>query len=184
MSSFPPASSKDLEAWIDQYGPRLLPVARAFAAGPDEAGDILQEVWIIAARRSHLRPAGIPIRPWLYKVALNVGRSLARRRTRRERLIGMWQSSRDVPNARGELLSVNNELARIRLWRAVAELPELQRSVVVLRIVEDKSIRETAKALDCAEGTVQASLHRATARLRRELGGDALDESDDDRKAG
>ena len=178
MSASSPVSSKELEAWIDQYGPRLLPVARAFASGASEAEDILQEVWIIAAHKSHLRPAGTPIRPWLYTVTLNIGRSLVRRQRRRAELFGLWQSLASVDHTEGEPASISAELARLRLWRAVGELPELQKRVVLLRIVEGMSTREAARALDRAEGTVQASLYRATVRLRRALEATSIEPSD------
>ena len=172
-------TSKELEAWIDQYGSRLLPVARAFASGANEAEDILQEVWIIAAQKSHLRPAGTPIRAWLYTVTLNVGRSLVRRRQRRAKLLDLSQSLASVSATEGEPISICNELARLRLWRAVGELPELQKRVVMLRIIEGMSTREAAQVLDRAEGTVQASLYRAIARLRRELEAASSEPSDD-----
>jgi len=171
MSASSAVSSKELEAWIDLYGPRLLPVAGAFASGCDEAEDILQEVWIIAAHKSHLKPAGTPIRAWLYTITLNIGRSLVRKRQRRAKLFGLWQSLAGHEHTEREPASIGAELARLRLWREVAELPELQKQVVLLRVVEGMSTGEAARALDRAEGTVQASLYRATARLRRELGG-------------
>lgn len=184
MTSSDPASSHELEGWIDRYGPQLLPVARAFAEGSDESEDILQEVWLIAAEKSHRRPAGTPIRAWLYKVTLNIGRSLLRRRQRRARLLGLWQSSVEMPDTEGEPPSIDDELARLRLWRAVAGLPELQKRVLLLRIIEDMSTKEAAQALGRAEGTVQASLYRATARLRHELGGAPPDEAGEGQKAG
>jgi len=184
MTASAPANSQELEAWIDQYGPRLLPVARAFAGGADEAEDILQEVWLIAAQKSHRRPGGTPIRAWLYTVTLNVGRSLLRKRQRRAKLLSLWQPSADVPDTEAEPLSIDDELARLGLWRAVGELPELQKRVVLLRIIEDMSTREAAHALDRAEGTVQASLYRATAQLRCALEATGSNQPGDDRKAG
>ncbi|HEX9106050.1 MAG TPA: sigma factor, partial [Longimicrobiales bacterium] len=80
-----------LASWIREYTPGLLGVARAFAAGEDEAEDLLQEVWITAWRKADERPAGMPLGAWLHRVALNVGRTRRRRRLRRERLRAYWR---------------------------------------------------------------------------------------------
>ena len=184
MNGHSPATSRDLGLWIDQYGPRLRPVARAFAAGAEEADDILQEAWIIAAHRSHLRPKGAPIGAWLYTVTLNVGRSLLRRRKRREGLLGAWNVIGDRPAYVGGSVDVAEELTRLRLWRVVSDLPWLQREVVLLRIVEGMSTKEAAESLNRAEGTVAASLHRAMKRLRKELETPTRVAGDKNRKAG
>ena len=184
MSASKPASSAEITLWIDQFGPRLLPVARAFASGSDEAEDILQEVWIIAAHKSRLRPPGTPIRTWLYTVTLNVGRSMARTRQRRANLLGLWHRSANEADAEGEPTCISDELNRLRLWREVARLPGLQRKVVLLRIIEGMSTREAAQALGRSEGTVQASLSRATGRLRSAMEEASSSEQGDDRKAG
>jgi RNA polymerase sigma factor (sigma-70 family) len=52
------------------------------------------------------------------------------------------------------------------LRNAVLGLPERQRDVVLLRLVEGMSTAETAQLLACAEGTVKATLHRATRKLQ------------------
>ena len=57
-----------------------------------------------------------------------------------------------------------------RLLEALRSLSTDQRSVIVLRLVEDWSIAETAEALGVAPGTVQSRYARALARLRTELG--------------
>jgi RNA polymerase sigma-70 factor (ECF subfamily) len=60
---------------------------------------------------------------------------------------------------------------RAALHTAVMDLPEREREVVLLRLVEGLSTRETALRLRCAEGTVKATLHHATRKLRTQLKG-------------
>jgi len=64
------------------------------------------------------------------------------------------------------------EATRLRVRSAVADLPPRQREVVTLRMLEGMSTKATAELLDCAEGTVKASLSHALANLRERLGGD------------
>jgi RNA polymerase sigma factor (sigma-70 family) len=58
---------------------------------------------------------------------------------------------------------------RERLRAVLEQLPERQREAVLLRFFEDLSVDETAKAMECAPGTVKATVHQALATLRRKL---------------
>ena len=165
----PNATSTELQCWIREYGRSLLSLADAFAEGPEEGEDIVQEVWVIAIAKAHTRREDVPIGAWLHRVALNVGRGLARRRSRRAALLRRWGASlpstdlRPPPSLRGAQRSA-------RVWRAIAELPKLQQEVLLARIDDEQSITETAQALGRAEGTVKASLNQACKRLRARLG--------------
>lgn len=163
-----------LRDWIDQHGSRLLPVARALAQGADEAEDLLQETWIVALRRRHTLAPDAAVGAWLHRILINVARGRARTAARRRRLLARWWGGREMHMPPVEPSSPG-ERARALLWREVAELPELQRQVVLLRVIEGMSTAETAQAIDRAEGTVKASLHRAIKRLERRLGEVGLD---------
>ena len=54
-------------------------------------------------------------------------------------------------------------------WEAVCRLPFRQRAVLVLRYYEDLTEADIAQVLDCRLGTVKSTMHRALARLRKEL---------------
>ena len=155
----------DFAALVRAHTPQLLSVARAFAAGADEAEDLLQETWLVAHRDFSRRPPGAPVGAWLHVILLNVGRARWRRRRRRERLLAFWGGAAR-PHDGTNAPDVGDALLRARLWRDVAELPELQRRVLLHRVVDELSTAETAAALGRAEGTVKASLHRALAMLR------------------
>lgn len=162
------ADRHDLADFIRQHTPQLLGVARAFAEGAEEAEDLLQELWIIAYQEMDRRPAGAPIRAWLHTILLNIGRARWRRRQRRERLMALWWN-REEPTV-GASPDIDESLDRLHLWREIAALPDLQRRVLLLRIVEGMSTASTAAALNRAEGTVKASLHRALRTLRERCG--------------
>ena len=55
------------------------------------------------------------------------------------------------------------------LRKAIDELPEIYRNVVLLRDIEEMDVRETAAALGITEGAVKVRLHRARALLQRDL---------------
>jgi RNA polymerase sigma-70 factor (ECF subfamily) len=60
---------------------------------------------------------------------------------------------------------------RIALYQYVEQLPDLQRRVIRMRFVEEKSIREVAAALDRSDGAVKQLQLRALENLRKSMGG-------------
>ena len=158
----------ELAGWIAEFTPRLLPVARAFARGPEEAEDILQETWLVALKTAHQRSSGSPIGAWLCRVTLNLGRMRMRKRKRRESLFARSMAVGDLSDGTTPP-ELGAEQLRLRLWRYIGELPDLQQEVVMLRLVEGMNTLESAEALGRAEGTVKSSLHRALRTLRRRL---------------
>jgi RNA polymerase sigma-70 factor (ECF subfamily) len=162
-------------AWIEEFGERLLAVARAFAGDADEAEDILQETWLIALRRQGTLDDRAQVGGWLYRIVLNVGRSRARKRARRARLLGRWGPT-ETATADDYSATVDGRVATV-LWREIAELPPLQRTVLLHRVVDELSTNETACAVDRAEGTVKVCLHRALKRLEARLRTQGVDPS-------
>lgn len=159
---------RELSALMRTHTPRLWPVARAFASADTDAEDLLQDLWITVHERWSQRPTDGDAGAWLHVVLLNLGRARWRRQTRRARLLRWWRPHDELATAPPDT-SVGSAMARAALWRAVADLPGLQRDVLVRRLVSDESTREVANALGVAEGTVKASLHRALRTLRIKL---------------
>lgn len=103
---------------------------------------------------------------YLRKSVVNGARSeLRKRKVRRSHLDST--SPENMPPA--ELIALNR-LQQSHLLAAVAQLPNRQRAVVLLRFVQDMSIAETAKVLSIGHGAVKASQRRAMDSLRRALG--------------
>ena len=153
-------------AWMREHGPRLLGLAEMFAEGPTEAQDILQETWIIAFKKGgDLDPELDEVGAWLFQVTLNLGRDHVRKRKRRAALA----SRMPIPMRAARPPTIQEELDRAGLWRAVAKLPEKQRAVLTLRLLSDKSIDDTAASLGVTRGTVKKNLHEALKKLRLQV---------------
>ena len=74
----------------------------------------------------------------------------------------------------GESSAEQQMLAKERVgqvWKAVEGLSERQRTVFLLRYVEEQELSEIARQTGLSEGTVKAHLSRALGRVRAELGG-------------
>ncbi len=151
---------------VDDHSPRLMLVARAFARSEDEAREILQATWVRAYRkRRAFRGAG-GVFGWLCAVCRTVALNRLRSGRRRTRLADAVARSaaNPAPGSGGD--PAEHEEIRRRLLRALAALGERQRQVVTLRLIEERSVAETAAALGVAEGTVKATLHQAVRALR------------------
>ena len=117
------------------------------------------------------------VRTWALGIAINVAREMRRSPHMRAGLVEDWDALGDVPDAslkapRRPPPDVAAELAeqRDRLRAVLADLPERQREAVVLRFFEELSVEETASAMNCAEGTVKATVHQALRALKAKLG--------------
>lgn len=135
----------------------------------DEAEDACQEVLLRLYRAAPKLSPDTSLRAWLRRVCINYCLDERRRRTRRE---VREAAELTWPNAGAwspQEAAERTEF-RARLHRALAFLPPGQRAVFVLRHVHECSVKETAHALGCAEGTVKAHLSRAVRRLRQLLG--------------
>jgi len=75
--------------------------------------------------------------------------------------IADWSSLPDGPAIRSEM--------RELLERAIRELPEAYRSVILLRDIEELSTQETAQILDVSDDVVKTRLHRARLAIRQKL---------------
>jgi len=101
---------------------------------------------------------------WTYRVALNVLRSQARRRRVEERLLPRLVRRSEVSAPAGEV------------WELVRELPQRQRTAVVLRYVADLDERHIAEAMGVARGTVASTLAAARHALGLALEADVVAE--------
>lgn len=146
----------------------LLAAAGSFA-GPGTSPDDIVQAALMKAHGcfSELKDKEKAL-PWLRAIVVNTGREVARKRTRRREKLMQWALEQG-PAQTGACCSIRGELAKLALWRAVDDLPELQRKVVRLRIREEMTIKEIAEEIGRAPGTVKASLHRARTALRQRL---------------
>jgi RNA polymerase sigma-70 factor (ECF subfamily) len=131
------------------------------------ADDLVQEAYLraLSARR---RPGPDEnLRGWLFTILHNVWRNEVRRR----RTTPLDEVAEEVLVAPGETPA--DALRRAeqgrRVRRAIAELPDALRVVVLLRCVEEFSYRDIATIVGCPAGTVMSRLARARALLRKAL---------------
>ena len=149
----------------------LFRLAGALGLRRDDAAEATQEALLRAyANRSRWKP-GTDAMPWLCGIAVNVARESRRREKRKALFLRLaWQEASgreaEIQMAPGD--GLDGERARL-VGDAMACLPERQREAVACRYLRRMSIRETALAMGCAEGTVKSAVSAALERLRTVL---------------
>jgi RNA polymerase sigma-70 factor (ECF subfamily) len=131
------------------------------------AEDILADTFervLTAGRGFHRGPDNE--KAWLYTIALNRLRDLARRRGAEERALERVLVSVPDHEGGGPLLLLED---RDELDRALAGLPDDEREALSLRYGADLSLREIARVLDAKQTTVDGRVYRGLRRLREQL---------------
>jgi RNA polymerase sigma-70 factor (sigma-E family) len=154
--------------YLQEY-PRVVALAYALSGSRAGAEDIAQEAFLRAYRDWDRVGSYEHQAAWVRRVAANLATSGLRRRLVEARALARLAARREPAL---DVLPAENA----DFWRAVRALPQRQAQVVALYYLEDLSIQQTARVLDCAEGTVRAHLARARSALARRLGLDAGEE--------
>jgi RNA polymerase sigma-70 factor (ECF subfamily) len=163
---------------ISTNNQRLFRTAWSILKDRIEAEEVVQAAYLNAFAAIENFEGRSSLSTWLTRIVVNeaLGRMRAQRRRRtqlesdgvavletyRERLA--QASAAPAPDA-----SVAREQLRLLIERAVADLPDIFRSVFVLREVEGLSIEETAEALEIPPSTVKTRLLRARRKLQQAL---------------
>jgi RNA polymerase sigma-70 factor (ECF subfamily) len=165
MEEMGQALATDLEgsfpAMVEHMGNRIYWGLRRMSNDHQEAEDLAQETFIRAytALRGYdtARIKTLKVEPWLWTIALNLGRNSLRDRSRRPTWVELSDSGVEDP-----------EMVDGRAWdERLGRLNSHQRTAVVLRHVVGLGMADIAEATGRPEGTVKADIHRGLARLRR-----------------
>lgn len=135
-----------------------------------DAEDATERTFMAALRAlPSFREEGATFRAWLFRIAHNTIANAHRSRFRRRTESLPAGLERAAPNADPAGLVLEAEEGR-RVLRAVAELPDDRRQVVLLRFVDGLSSREIGQVMDRSEGAARVLLHRALRDLSARLG--------------
>ncbi|HEV2980309.1 MAG TPA: RNA polymerase sigma factor [Solirubrobacteraceae bacterium] len=150
------------EALCARYQARLLSFVRHMLGSREDAEDVLQEVFAAAFNAVLADERPINVRPWLYRIARN--RSL--NHLRRASAVGM--DSMDVHFADHGLSTADRVLRREsfrELLADVGQLPETQRTALLLREIDALSYEQIAHAMETTVPSVKSLLVRARISL-------------------
>jgi RNA polymerase sigma factor (sigma-70 family) len=150
------------EALVQRYQPRLLAFCRHMLGSQEDAEDVLQEVFAASFNAICADDRPINARPWLYRIARN--RCL--NHLRRPQPAG--QDSMDVFERDGGVSTADTVHKREEFRHIVSdvqELPETQRTALLLREIDALSYDQIAEAMDTTVPSVKSLLVRARVAL-------------------
>jgi RNA polymerase sigma-70 factor (ECF subfamily) len=133
-----------------------------------ETEDLTSEVFHQAlANLKRFEWRGIPFSAWLFRIAANLISDRWQRSGREQ----VADDPQQIESAQASPAEIEEVERRATLFRLVGNLPAEQRRVVVLRFVEQKSIKEVAQEIRKTEGAVKQLQFRALSSLRERMEG-------------
>ncbi len=182
-NTMPPGAAEEIAAQefvriVTAHRPQIFRFLLASTRDPDLAETLTQECFLKAHRNWAGFRGESTAMTWLMRIAINLekdhwrNRRLQFWRQTRTNSVDLDEASEWLPS--GERSAEQQLLAREqvkKVWKAVEGLSARQRTVFLLRYVEEQDLNEIAQATGLSEGTVKAHLSRALAKVRAEVGG-------------
>lgn len=155
------------EAIMRQHNRQMFRTARAILQNEADAEEVVQEAYLKAFLHLDGFAGASRLSTWLVKIAVN--EALARLRRRMPDGAPEHPAENSMtPESSPEAAAAQGEIRRL-LETAIDALPQAQRTVFMLRAVEEFSTEDTATCLGIPAETVKTRLHRAKQELRRRL---------------
>ncbi|MFO0969529.1 MAG: sigma-70 family RNA polymerase sigma factor [Gemmataceae bacterium] len=163
------------EAVVARFGGRLLAAARRLCPNEEDARDVVQDGFLSAFKALGQFDGRARFSTWLHRIVINAALQKLRAQTRRPtRSIEDWlptfqpdgHQTRDSEAWPSGDFVLEKQETREAVRRAIAELPDAYRTVLVLRDIEELDTEETARTLELPTGVVKTRLHRARQALR------------------
>ncbi|GAB4339575.1 MAG: RNA polymerase sigma factor RpoE [Calditrichia bacterium] len=151
---------------VRKYQPQLFGVVQHILGKRGGAEDIVQEAFIRFYRNLANFRWESGVGTYLTRIAINLAYNEIRRKSRWLRVFS--REDDQVHNISGENKTGYDDTAEI-IQRAISRLPEDFQKVVILRLIEGYSVKETAEILDIPVGTVLSRLKRAQEKLKNKL---------------
>ena len=145
-----------LERLLQDYQARVFRMALMFLRDAGRAEEATQEIFLKLWRALPAYDGRASLSTWLYTIARNTCLTVVRAERYRRTAAFDEASEPAVPGA---------TLVNVSVAQGLSRLPEVQRQVITLFYLQDRSVAEVAAMLDLPEGTVKSHLHRARRAL-------------------
>lgn len=163
---------------VTRYQDRLFNVAYRVLDNPDDAADVVQDVFVNAYQSLKAFKGDSELFTWLYRIAFNTAISFKRRRRGVVRIDGRGDDGGLDPEDRSLDTAPESGLERTEdervLADAMAKLSAEHRTVLVLKDIDGLKYEEIAEVMGVPIGTVRSRLHRARSELKSLLDPDEV----------
>lgn len=169
-------SQQEFETVALDYFDALYHTALRLTHNPSEAEDLVQETFMKAYRFLHRFEPGTNMKAWLFTILRNTYINVYRKASRHqqvdfEQVVPLYAAPERSPewSSRQSVEEMLRHVVQDDVKRALDELPEEYRMVVLLADLEDFSYKEIASIVGCPVGTVMSRLFRGRRLLRKNL---------------
>ncbi|MGI5137468.1 MULTISPECIES: SigE family RNA polymerase sigma factor [unclassified Streptomyces] len=156
------AAEAEFTAYVEERRTSLYATAYHLTGDRFEAEDLLQSALFSTYKAWDRISDKAAVGGYLRRTMTNLHISAWRRRKLNE------YPTEELPETAGDTDAMRGTELRAVLWQALARLPELQRTMLVLRYYEGRTDPEIAEILDISVGTVKSSIWRSLRRLRED----------------
>ena len=160
---------------VEMHDSRVMSLAQSILGFGFDAQEVYQEIFLKVHRKIGSFRFESEFTTWLHRIAVNVSISKKRSLSRRQKRETLMDTENDFfesvaanPHDDPEHRQLREEILS-QIQQALEKLPERQRTVFVMKHDQGMKIREIAKTLGIAEGSVKAYLFRAIENLRSKL---------------
>jgi RNA polymerase sigma-70 factor, ECF subfamily len=156
----------DRQAFTDlmrRHERRVYNLAYRMLGRPEEAADASQDVFVTCLRKLQGYRGTAAFTTWLHRVALNVCYDALRKRGREEPV-------EEVPPQASGFDVAESTAVAVDVHRALQQVPEDFRAVLILHDVQGLPYEEVAEAVGAPVGTIKSRIHRGRLALARALG--------------
>jgi len=168
------------EQLVKRYEQPLYSYLRRYLGNSEMAEDVFQSTFLQVHVKCAQFQSGRKVHPWLYRIATNQAIDALRRRRCRPALSldvwCRWQDGHTQPwidvmadDDPGALAHLERQEAQSGTTRALNQLPEPLKQVVILVFFEGLKYREAAEVLSIPLGTVKSRMHAALRRLQESI---------------
>jgi RNA polymerase sigma-70 factor (ECF subfamily) len=152
---------------VERHQRRVYNLAFRMLGRPEDAADATQDVFVTCFRKLGGFKGNAAFTTWMHRVAVNV--SLDALRARKREQPGRGEEPIEPPPA-PDLAEASDTAVDVQ--RALLEVPEEFRAVLILHDVQGVPYEEIAEAIGAPLGTVKSRLHRGRVALARVLRGE------------
>lgn len=165
----------DVEAYSElvlRYQKPIYNLMYRFSYSTDEAAELTQDVFCNAFEKLSRFNSGKRFFPWLFTLALNIGRDWSRKNARNNRSLLVYRDSlaQNHDSLLTEKIEVQQQIDQ--MVAALRQLPVEKREILLLRYRQELSVRELAEIFSLSESGVKMRIHRALDTLHTQLGGE------------
>jgi RNA polymerase sigma factor (sigma-70 family) len=161
---------------VTTYQDRIFNTAIGIVQNAEDAEDVAQEVFIQVYRSIHNFKGESKLSTWLYRIATTRALDLLRSRKSKkrfgfmQRLFGEGNEPiHEIPDFNHPGVAMDKKENAAKLFRAIAQLPDNQKTAFTLHKLEDLSYQEVSEVMQTTVPAVESLMHRAKQNLKKIL---------------